>query len=121
MASFLVIPDSLRNMWPIQYHFLFFICLSNGFRPVRSHNSSFVIVSGHHIQRILKISQCHFIYHKYGGRSSSPADTVAAGQTFVLVFLVPPVSIIPPMFHAYSLHLRLLPMLCGSAIDSVVK
>ena len=53
-ASFSVIPDGLRSVWPIQDYFLFFICLSDGFCPIRSHNCSSVIVSGHLIRRIFR-------------------------------------------------------------------
>jgi hypothetical protein len=48
-AVFSVAAASLRNVCPIQFHFLLFIWISIGFSLVIFHNSSFVILSVHFI------------------------------------------------------------------------
>ena len=52
-ACFSTAPFVFLSVWPIQLHFLVFICISIGFCLVFSHRSSFDIVSGHVICRIL--------------------------------------------------------------------
>ena len=48
-AVFSIAPASLRNVCPIQFHFLLFIWISIGFCLVILHSSSFVILSVHFI------------------------------------------------------------------------
>jgi len=48
-AVFSIAPASLRNVCPIQFHFLLFICISIGFCLVILHSSASVILSVHFI------------------------------------------------------------------------
>ena len=52
-ACFSTAPSVFLSVWPIHLHFLVFICISISFCLVCSHRSSFDIVSGHLICRIL--------------------------------------------------------------------
>ena len=46
-ACLYIVPCGLPSLWPIQRHFLSFICCSEGVSFVLCHNSSFEMLSGH--------------------------------------------------------------------------
>jgi len=60
-AFFSVVPASLRNVCPIQFHYLLFIWISIGFCLVILHSSSSAILSAHFIF-IIRLK--HFLYVK---------------------------------------------------------
>lgn len=47
IAYLSITPCGLPSLWPIQRHFLSFICCSVGVSCILCHNSSFEILSGH--------------------------------------------------------------------------
>jgi hypothetical protein len=68
-AVFSIAPASLRNLSPIQFHFLLYIWISIGFCLVILHSSSFVILSIHFIFSIrlkhLSINVCSPSHHSF--------------------------------------------------------
>jgi len=82
-AVFSIAPDSLRNVCPIQVHFLLFIWISIGFCLVTLHSSSFVISSVHFIFIIrLKhwVAGLHLSTSPVGGYGKGSPGMVGTGE-----------------------------------------